>query len=264
MILMSLRARRVVACLCLFVALALRPGHASTDPSANGAFLRPYTNQWSMSVKLADGRVVDAGVWHDRLELTTTNGRSIGRRTQVEDLVITPDTNAAAASRGLTKMQVTTVNEFVPETMAPVSRDVTDSLGRHSHIDFRDGKASITRTGLAPRPDYSGEAVLAPPVFDYIGGLYGLLIVTLPLQSGFECDVPVLRMAPGAEDRAARGTVHVKVTGRATLRTTSGRSFETWTVEAEGLEFFVSREAPYIIRLVDRSRPGQVWTFDMI
>ena len=222
-------------------------------PSISGAFLRPYENRWTFSIRKPGEAPVEAGVWSDRMEAVRAGGRDALRRTQV-----------AEYRKGI---RVTFVTTFEKSTMATLSFDYSRSdTGETRHLEYRGNTASFRRepgTGGQARQDY--VAKLDHAVLDFYDGLYGILIDALPLEEGFEAEIPAFDT-----DRACVDWIRVRVTGKTSVPAGRERTAETWVVVVETKtygrsQWWVTREAPYVIRAEMEVSPGEdgatiVWT----
>jgi hypothetical protein len=63
-------------------------------------------------------------------------------------------------------------------------------------------------------------------VFDFYGGMYGVLISALPLAEGYSTELPAFDTT-----RMAIDWVPVRVKGRETVESGPGKTKETWVVE---------------------------------
>src|SRR6476469_8497304 len=113
-------ARHAAAFLIAFLSLptlaaerAASPPESAPPPglsvAADGSFLRPYTNRWKFTIQPPGGSEVEAGIWTDRMEAATFEGRPVLKRTQV-----------AEYKKGI---RVTFVNVFDPKSMASLLFD---------------------------------------------------------------------------------------------------------------------------------------------
>src|SRR5439155_19781585 len=87
-------------------------------------------------------------------------------------------------------------------------------------------------------------------VFDFYGGMYGLLISTLPLADGYAAEIPAFDT-----DKMAIDWVPVRVKGRESIPAGMGKKTETWVVETPTklygrMTWWVTKEPPYVIKAV--------------
>jgi hypothetical protein len=208
------------------------------DPKLTGSQLRPYTNLWAISQQKPGGPSEKSGTWSDSLKVTNYEGKPVMKRTQV----------AKYDKKGI---QLTFVSIFNPKTMAPFSFDYSRSdNGNIRHVEFRQRDVTYRHTdstGSKPKED---TAKLDRPVFDFYGGMYGVLISTLPLAEGYTTTIPALDTNTMAID-----WVPVRVKGRETVEAGAGKKAETWVVETSTklygrMTWWVRKEPPYVIKAV--------------
>ncbi|HET7451990.1 MAG TPA: hypothetical protein VFL12_04575 [Thermoanaerobaculia bacterium] len=206
------------------------------DPSITGAQLRPYVNRWKFTQQKPGGSPVEVGIWSDRLEETTFEGRPALKRTQ--DVQYTKK-----------DVRMTIVDVFDPRTMEPFTFDYfRSSDGETRHVEFR-GRTVVYRHSDGKLPAEEKTAALEGPVFNFYG-LYGVLVSTLPLRDGFATEIPAFDTDKMAVDR-----VPVRVVGKETVAAGPGKTRETWVVETTPklygkMTWWVSKDAPYVIRAV--------------
>lgn len=219
------------------------------DPILNGSFIRPYKNAWRLTYSKPGGESIDAAVWNDEVETIKVGDRTLLKRTQF-------------VTYNLRKRTTTTINVFDPLTMAPISRDFKGSGGAFNHVDFTGSDIKFERLatpGGAPR---QGVMHLEAPVFDFSGGLYGLILVTAPLKTGFVASLPSLD-----ENTEAVHWITFRVTGEEMVEAGPGRKIKAWVVETDDqgpMTFWLTKEAPYIIKLVYSGPGGVTSTYTMI
>jgi hypothetical protein len=245
--------------------LVVRAGDAAVD----GSFLAPYENRWRISVTLPDGRRFEAGTWTDRLEVVAVaGGRPALRRTQREsERVIDELRPGFAAQIGADHLDVTRVNVFDAKTLAPFETELATNVRRASHARFDGPRIAIDKTiGDAP-PIHVDERLDAAP-FDYFGGMFGLLVAGLPLRDGLTAKLAAFRPQQG-DAHGHLQWVEARVVGRARIAAGPLGEREAWVVDVPGDErgsfrFWLSKEAPYVLRLVDTaSAEGQTWAYDV-
>ena len=226
-------------------ALKVRVG----DPSVDGSFIRPYKNLWRLTYTKPSGESIDAATWSDEVVRLRLNGRALLRRTQV-------------AKYNRNGIVMTTVNVFDPKTMAPVSRDFRDSRGPLKQIEF-DGRAIKYRGTSSPGGEVkAGAARLDLPVFDFYGGLWGLLLATFPLKEGFTASLPSLD-----ESTETLRWATFKVARAETVEAGPGKRVKAWVVETEDngpMTFWLTKESPYVIKLVYVTPQGVTATYSMM
>jgi len=82
---------------------------------------------------------------------------------------------------------MTYVNVFDPQTMSPVYMEFKRSdTGEWARRDFEKAQVKYQRRTSADETNpETGEFEMKEPIFDYNGGMYGILLAALPLKEGF-------------------------------------------------------------------------------
>ncbi|HEY6842684.1 MAG TPA: hypothetical protein VI391_00820 [Thermoanaerobaculia bacterium] len=218
------------------------PGDARID----GSFIHNVTNAWRMTGTSPGGKRTDGGVWKDKIEVIGSDGRAVIRRTQVD-----------AGPEGTT----TFITETDQRTMAPLRAEVTTAAGLHRVLTFEnDHVHSVITIGAKTR---ESDIPLSQPVFDFNGGLFGLLVDTFPLRENFTAKFPVF------DPRTGLAWASYTVVGRERVPAGKGTAVEAWTVEVQDpvrvarMIFSLTKEPPYIIRLQEVGE-GKFWVFEMM
>src|SRR5262249_25402549 len=148
------------------------------DVRVSGSHLQPCTNLWIMTQQKAGGVAEKVGSWSDALEMTNYQGKPAMKRTQV-------------ANYDKKKIQLKFVSVFDPVTMEPFTFDYSRSdNGNVRHVEFNGDNVTyrhVESTGSKPEEE---TVKLDRRVFDFYGGMYGILISTLPLTDGYEVEIP--------------------------------------------------------------------------
>lgn len=206
------------------------------DANVTGAHLKPFTNLWKMTQQKPDGPAGTVGTWSDALETVTFQGRPAMKRTQI-------------AKYDKKNIELCFVSVFDPKTMEPFSFDYSRSdNGNVRHVEFQHAIVTyrhIDSTGSKPE---EATAKLGQPVFDFYGGMYGLLISSLPLKDGYAAEIPTFDTTTMAID-----WVSVRVKRRDTVEAGAGKKAETWMVETPTrrygrMTWWVTKEPPYVIK----------------
>jgi hypothetical protein len=216
---------------------AIRVGDAAVD----GSLLKPYKNAWKVVYAFPGKEPFLVGTWTDELAAVEMNGRHLLKRTQMADYA---------------KYNIVTtyVNVFDPKTMAPVSQDFArNDTGEWAHRDFESAGVKYRRGNSADAAKtQSGQIELKEAVFDYNGGMYGVLLAALPLKEGFKATLPTL-----SEDRDELDRVTVSVGKQELVEAGPGKQVMAWPVDTEANYdnkshsiFWVTKEPPYVIKLV--------------
>jgi hypothetical protein len=227
------------------------------DAIVSAERLQPYKNLWQMSITKPDGTVADAGDWSDQLEAVTMDGKSCLKRTQVARF---------KKKDGSVAVTNTTVNVFEKKTFAPVLRTFESHGGPNgdSQVKIKFTPHSMTIDSVNGGKSETKEVPLKSQAFDFNGGLYAVLWSGFPLKPGFSATFPSF----GENDPAAITDVTFKVTGSEIADAGPKGKLETLVVETPNdespMKFWLSKEAPYVIRLEFKQSNGTLWTYKMI
>jgi hypothetical protein len=138
--------------------------------------------------------------------------------------------------------------------MSPVSMDFTRSdTGQWAHRDFQGTLVKYRRGSSGDEAKtQTGQLELKEPVFDYNGGLYRVLLAALPLKEGFKATFPAL-----SEDNDELDRITVTVGKQELVDAGPGKQVMALPIDTEGNYankshsiFWVTKEAPYVIKLV--------------
>jgi hypothetical protein len=246
---MRFHSMLIATLLCCAQALAQSPAPEKIvpgDPRVDGSFIRTVSNGWKMTGTSPGGKRTEGGVWKDQIEVLERNGKAIIRRTQVD-----------SGPEGAT----TFVTETDRQSLTPIRAEVTTPSGLHRVLTFAsDHVHSVVTT---PAKSEEKDIPIAQPVFDFNGGLFGLLVDGFPLKEGFSAAFPVF------DPRSGVAWARYTVVGRERVASGKGRTSEAWTVEVQDpvrvarMLFSLTKEPPYILRLQEIGE-GVFWTFDML
>ena len=210
------------------------------DSIADGSILKPYKNAWKIVYAFPGKEPFLMGTWSDEVSKVEINGRHLFKRTQV-------------ANYAKYNIISTTINVFDPKTMAPVYSEFKRSdTGESVRRDF---EGAVVKYNRATSPDANhpknGQVKMEQPIFDYHGGMYGLLLATFPLRDGFTATLPTL-----AEERDAFEWTTFKVGKQELVEAGPGKQVMAWPVEVDEADrdhsiFWLTKEAPYVIKLVN-------------
>ncbi len=224
------------------------------DPKVDGSFLKPYKNAWKVVYAFPGKEPFLVGTWTDELSLTEINGRHLLKRVQMADYA---------------KYNIVTtyVNVFDPKTMSPVYMEFKRSdTGEWAHRDFEKAQVKYQRRNFAVDAETeTGQVEMKEPIFDYNGGMYGILLAALPLKEGFKARFPCL-----SEDRDEMDWVTVVVGKQELVDAGPGKQVMAWPVDTEGNYankshsiFWVAKEPPYVIKIVTTIPTGKWVTVTM-
>jgi hypothetical protein len=205
----------------------------------DGSFLQPTTSRFKILQTTAEGKTVEWGSSTYEVTIVEHGGRQAVRRVQV---TTTP------------KRTITDVGIADRETLRPLSSEESDSLGLFEHFDFAPGRVTLEKAGEGGARTRT-DIELSAPVYDFLGGVYDLIVAALPHAEGAVLELPVYSQT----DRKA-GTQTFKVHGRETLDDGTGKRIETWKVEtgikAFRVFFWVTKTPPYLLRLENHGPGG--------
>ena len=148
-------------------------------------------------------------------------------------------------------IQLTFVSVFDPKTMEPFSFDYSRSdNGNVRHVEFGSEAVIYRHTDSTDAKPEEARVKLDRHVFDFYGGMYGVLISTLPLADGYAAEIPAFDTTKMAID-----WVPVRVKGREIIPAGVGKKTETWVVETPTklygrMTWWVTKEPPYVIKAV--------------
>lgn len=217
-------------------AVASTAAAQSSDAAVpNGTILRPYNNAWHYSVRQPDGATRALGIWSDLMQEHVVNGDRALMRVQ-----------------GLTRVNgdnSSTVNIFDPVTMLPISSETRGTNGSTRRRTF--GAATVRTVTIAAlgADEAANEFSVEPPVYDYYGGMWGLLLATFPLHSGAQGS---FRSVEESEDAVA--PVTYEVVGRERVSAGAHGRVRAWRVAANrpgafNLSFWLTEAPPYVLKL---------------
>lgn len=200
-------------------------------PAWSTARLQPYENVWRYTATLANGDVKVQGLWSDRMDLVDRDGRKVMRRVQGMTYV-----------NGLTS---STINIFDPVTLAAVFSETHKLDGSWIKRAF-DGTTVTETLGASPADKVGTTTVISmpEPVFDFWGGMYGTLIAALPLKVGMHGTIPSI-----AEFSPDYQPATFDVVREEDLRAGALGVVHTFVVQTEGMTFWLSASAPYVLKL---------------
>jgi hypothetical protein len=148
-------------------------------------------------------------------------------------------------------IKLTFVSVFDPKTMKPFSFDYSRSdNGNVRHVEFGADTVMYRHTDSTGAKPEEVRVKLDRNVFDFYGGMYGVLISVLPLADGYASEIPTLDT-----NKMAIDWVPVRVKGRETVPAGAGKKTETWVVETPTklygrMTWWVTKQPPYVIKAV--------------
>ena len=221
------------------------------DHTLDGSFLQPYDNAWLYTVKLPDGQVRTQGIWSDHVQWTTVDGRKRMLRVQGTSFV-------TGASNVM-------LNVFDPATLAPVTSESHNIDGTIFRRTFEGAHVASVDLANAKDSKEPRQSTLPEPVYDFNGGMFGLLMAALPLTEGLKGTIPAI-----ADHEPSLSTEPFEVLREEEVAAGSRGKVRAWVVDSAKpgkytMRFWVTKAPPYIIRLVMTDEEHQrVLMWDMI
>ncbi len=221
------------------------------DGTLDGSFLKPYDNAWFYSAKLSDGRVSPQGIWSDHMQWTVVDGKQEMLRVQ--------------GTSYISGVSDVLINIFDPKTLAPVKSEAHRIDGTIFKRTF-DGTHVTSVTLANAKDDKTPDAVDLPQaVYDFNGGMYGILLASLPLKVGLRGTLPAV-----AEDDGTLTREPFEVLRREMVSAGARGVVKAWVVDSAKpgnytMRFWLQKKPPYIIRLVMTDETHKrVLTWEMI
>ena len=243
-----IRSSLLVALVLGGAAVAKEPVKVAVgDPSVDGSVIRPYTNRWRLTVARPGGEPREVATVTD--EVVSSDAGAL-KRTQV-----------TRYDKGIT---TTDVNVFDAKTLAPVSMDFTRSdTGASHHREFRGALVRGRHVASPSAVAEEAEATFDAAVFDFYGGMYGLLIAAFPLGEGYAATIPAVD-----EDELRRESVTFRVVRRERVDAGPTAKVDAWVVDVDTkqgpMTFWLTKAPPYVIKLVWAAPNGLTWTYTQI
>ena len=228
---------KFVCALALFGPTALNAAPPAEQARASGggisaSRLKPYSNAWMFSF-VKDGVRKDQGIWSDVLRFREVDGKNLLERVQ-----------GMTYSNGLSSV---TINRFDPATLEPVYSEQHTPDGKVVKRSFAGKHVELHLTKAAGAPEEVTVNDLKSDVFDFNGGMYGMLIAARPLRAGYSGTIP----AVGEFDNNPV-SIPFHVVRRETVEAGFKGRMDAWVVDVGGenpMTFWISDGPPYILRL---------------
>ncbi|MEP5611418.1 MAG: hypothetical protein ABJP45_04180 [Cyclobacteriaceae bacterium] len=196
----------------------------------DGERITDYTNKWKVTFVDSEGKETPNKIWTDYGQIISLDGKKYFHR--VQDLY-DPQMN----------LQDTWINMVEHKTLVPVSFSTLNPKGGFAHYQF-DGAKITGNTNQATAGELTEiDLSFDEAVFDW--NLYGMLLVGLPFKTGLIAKLPFY-----APQQGGLGWIAASVVGKESMKMPDGKSIQTWKVQTnQRLTFWVSEQAPYVIRL---------------
>lgn len=223
------------------------------DPAVDGSFIKPFKNAWNVVRFKPDGTPVVVGSWTDDVQVGEEKGRPVLKRVQHEKL-----------PRGNFVM----TNVVDRKTLAPILSDISNDKGYHMRLEFVDPTHVKTEhvggPGAKPgEPLKKEDLEISMPVYDFLGGMYGMLLVGFPLHEGYAAKFPIFLDEGNKIDWL---TFHVGA--KESVAAGPGKKVDAYRVTTEQggfkMIFHLTKEPPHVIRLEETGPTGVRTVFEMM
>ncbi len=215
----------------------------------DGRRLQEYDNIWKVIVRYDDGRVDERGLSSDHVRFRSLGGRRYLTRIEGTTLVVGKPDEMPRAQFSMT------FNVFDPVNMTPLIGSETSDDG--STLRQFDGNKVVV-SALSHSPKKTIE--LQEKVFDFNGGMTGLLLAALPLRVGYAATLPALG-ENGFETDSIR-VVRSESVAAGRLGSRTAFVVEIGPEPSRSV-YWISTSAPYVIKAEVRA-PNAVVTWEML
>lgn len=196
----------------------------------NGERIVDYTNKWKVTVVDSEGKGTPNKVWTDYGQIISLDGKKYFHR--VQDLY-DPQMN----------LQDTWINMVEHKTLVPISFSTLKPNGGFAHYQFAGDKITGSTNLVNPDEVTEIDLTLGEKVYDW--NLYGMLLVGLPMKKGLVAKFPFY-----APQSSGLGWITASITGKESMKLANGKMVQTWKIVTDqGLTFWISENAPYVIKL---------------
>ena len=245
-------------CFCLLLAISASSNTVevirSGSPDINAKVFKPYKNRWKMIHISKDGSREQTGTWTDEGTITLENGRRVFQRVQDE---------TSAGSHFIT------INFMDLQTLTPIRSERKQELGENAfdiQDQFHGTKVTSTCTGKPCQMKLNfanGQATrtmeLDEPVFDYLGGVWGMLFPAFPLKENSDLRFPAFSETKGLV------WIDIHIRGMETVEAAAGKKVQAWAVEWPKMNwvFWITQDAPYVIKLITPDAEDGSMSYEM-
>lgn len=212
------------------------------DKVINGSFIKPYTNKWEVYIQTPEGNETHIRYWTDYVHILEQDGKAILHR--VQDLY-GPDRS----------FQSTWVNVVEHESLIPIRFTSHAPGGALLLLQF-ENEEIIVGSNQAGTENFSSDTTKTDQLF-FDWNLYGMLLVGLPFEEGKTFELPFWSAQMGM-----RASVFATIGKQEQVKTLSGKKYDVVSVStSDGFTFSLSKEAPYVLKLVWKLPNGNtmVW-----
>lgn len=207
--------------------LIVTPGNGQVD----GSFIKPYTNSWEVFLIDTLGNENHIRYWTDYVHFIDIDGISYMHR--VQDIY--------NASRDL---QTTWVNVVDKKNLIPLRFTVHSPLGNLATMQFEEGSIFLGSNQNEERVFEKDTIEVENKLFDW--NLYGMLLIGLPFNEGITYKLPYWSM-----QTRTKQYIFVTIGNEEVIETLNGKKIKTNSVlTSDGFVFSLTKEAPYVIRLI--------------
>jgi len=259
--------RLTVFAICIAVCCANASGEQIVFPKGgdarvDGSFIQPYRVKWKLTGKGKDGTTKDGGTWSDTVSFIEKDGKELIARKQIWNYGTGTETHISLVDH---------------KTLLPRLTEFTSTVGIYYRVEYSaDGQTARYQRSPAPDANAKSYSVSSPmeqgtlkldfPMWDYDGGMWGLLLAAFPLSDGYSAKIPVFHLVDPEKHPA---WVDFKVEGKDNVPIGGGTPIEAWHVTAnspqsgETIRFSLSKVSPYVVGL-QQEWQGLDWTFEKI
>ncbi len=196
----------------------------------DGTKIKPYTNKWKVSFIDSSGNVSLNRIWTDYSQIIELEGKKYLHR--VQDLY-SPKM----------ELQDTWINMVDYKTLVPKSFSTITPKGSFTYYEFENGKIEGHTNKNQDNELKEVNTDLNESVFDW--NLYGILLLGLPLKEDLVAKLPFYNSRTNSRDWLVASVV-----GKSKLKLPGGEETLCWELTTnQNLTFWISEEAPYVIKL---------------
>lgn len=190
----------------------------------------PYSNKWKVSFQNLEGKKSPNRIWTDYTQIIDLEEKTILVR--IQDLY-SPSM----------KLQNTWINRVEIPSLKPIQFSTGTPEGGFSFYQFDADKVNSITNSNNENIVKSDTTYVDRILFDW--NLYGILLVALPFEVNAYYKLPYFDT-----NTLTSKYLSVHIIGKETITNLSSEKIETWKVKtSDNLEFWLIKEAPYVIKL---------------